>query len=70
MVKATDVQHEVNRTTNRHIAKMLYSIHGETTPQVIKKVKEGVRALQGDLTTVLCKGLTTPYSEDGGNYNE
>ncbi len=51
------MQKEINRLTNRHIAKLLTSLEGSITPLVEQQIKRQIRFLEADITTLVNTGI-------------
>jgi hypothetical protein len=47
------VKKDIERLTNRHIAKLLTSLEGSITPLVEQQIKRQIRFLEADILTTL-----------------
>jgi hypothetical protein len=57
---------DIERLTNRHIAKLLTSLEGSITPLVEQQIKRQIRFLEADILTILVN-TRTPTNEQSYN---
>jgi hypothetical protein len=57
---------DIERLTNRHIAKLLTSLEGSITPLVEQQIKRQIRFLEADILTIL---VNTRKPNNEQNYN-
>ena len=57
---------DIERLTNRHIAKLLTSLEGSITPLVEQQIKRQIRFLEADILTILVN-TRTPTNEQRYN---
>jgi len=60
------MQKDIERLTNRHIAKLLTSLEGSITPLVEQQIKRQIRFLEADILTILVN-TRTPTNEQRYN---
>jgi len=53
------MQKDINKLTNRHIAKLLTSLEGSITPLVEQQIKRQIRFLEMDINTLVNTRTTT-----------
>ena len=58
---------DIERLTNRHIAKLLSSLDGSITPLVEQQIKRQIRFLEADILTTL---VNTRTNTNEKNYNK
>jgi hypothetical protein len=60
------VKKDIERLTNRHIAKLLTSLEGSITPLVEQQIKRQIRFLEADILTTL---VNTRKTTNEQSYN-